>query len=51
VSYNREFLDSYVPNESQYVPKKIQETLFKEGKRFDEQLQQALTLGKSANDS
>ena len=38
VSYNRDFLDSYVPNESQYVPKKIREALFKEGKRFDEQL-------------
>ncbi|HHJ19559.1 MAG TPA: hypothetical protein ENJ84_06985, partial [Gammaproteobacteria bacterium] len=38
VSYNREFLDSYVPNESQYIPKKIREVLFKEGKRFDEQL-------------
>ncbi len=31
-------LDSYVPNESQYVPKKSREALFKEGKRFDEQL-------------
>lgn len=38
VSYNRDFLDSYVPNQSQYVPKKIQEALFQEGKRFDEQL-------------
>ncbi len=38
VSYNRDFLDSYVPNQSQYVPKKIRETLFKEGKRFDVQL-------------
>jgi len=38
MSYNRDFLDDYVPNESQYVPKKIREVLFKEGKRFDEQL-------------
>ncbi len=38
VSYNRDFLDSYVPNQSQYVPKKIREALFKEGKRFDKQL-------------
>lgn len=38
VSYNRDFLDSYVPNQSQYVPKKIREALFQEGKRFDEQL-------------
>ncbi len=38
VSYNRDFLDSYLPNQSQYVPKKIRETLFKDGKRFDEQL-------------
>ena len=35
VSYNREFLDSYTPNRSQYVPKKVRETLFQEGKRFD----------------
>ncbi|QIB64770.1 Fic family protein [Kineobactrum salinum] len=38
VSYNRDFLDSYVPNQSEYVPKKIREALFQEGKRFDEQL-------------
>lgn len=38
VSYNRDFLESYVPNQSQYVPKKIREALFQEGKRFDKQL-------------
>jgi len=38
MSYNREFLNSYVSNESAYVPRKIRETLFNEGKRFDEQL-------------
>lgn len=38
VTYNRNFLGSYVPNESQYVPKKIREALFREGKRFDEPL-------------
>lgn len=38
MTYNRSFLDSYVPNQSQYVPKKIREALFQEGKRFDEQL-------------
>lgn len=38
VPYNRDFLDSYVPNQSQYVPKKLREALFQEGKRFDEQL-------------
>lgn len=38
VSYNREFLDAYTPNEAQYVPKKVRNTLYKEGKRFDEQL-------------
>ncbi len=38
VSYTRDFLDAYVPNQSQYVPKKIREALFQEGKRFDEQL-------------
>ena len=38
VSYKRDFLDSYVPNQSRYVPEKIQKVLFLEGKRFDEQL-------------
>ena len=38
VSYKRDFLDSYVPNQSRYVPEKIQKALFMEGKRFDEQL-------------
>jgi Fic family protein len=38
VSYNRAFLDAYTPNESAYVPKKMRETLFQDGKRFDEQL-------------
>ncbi|WP_345425928.1 Fic family protein [Halioxenophilus aromaticivorans] len=38
VSYNRDFLDSYVPNQSQYVPKKLREALFQEGKRFDRAL-------------
>ena len=38
VSYKRIFLDSYVPNRSQYVPKKMREALFQQGKRFDEHL-------------
>ncbi len=38
MSYNREFLESYVPNQTTYVPKKMREALFQEGKRFDEQL-------------
>jgi prophage maintenance system killer protein len=38
VSYNRDFLDSYVPNQSQYGPKKTREKLFQQGKRFDKQL-------------
>jgi Fic/DOC family len=38
VSYNRNFLDSYVPNQTFYVPKKMRDALFQEGKRFDEQL-------------
>lgn len=38
VSYNRAFLDSYVPNESFYVSKTMREALFSEGKRFEEQL-------------
>jgi hypothetical protein len=38
MSYKRDFLESYVPNKSQYVPKKIRDTLLREGRRFDEQL-------------
>ena len=38
VSYNHAFLDAYVPNQSQYVPEKLREALFQEGKRFDRQL-------------
>ena len=38
VSYNHDFLDSYVPNQSQYVPTKIRNALFAAGKRFDEEL-------------
>lgn len=38
MSYKREFLDTYVPNQSQYVPKKIKDALSRQGKRFDEQL-------------
>jgi len=38
VSYDRDFLNSYVPNESAYVPKEVRDILFKEGKRFDDQL-------------
>ncbi|WP_018416227.1 Fic family protein [Teredinibacter turnerae] len=38
VSYNRDFLDSYVPNQSQYVPEKVRKQLYKAGKRFDKAL-------------
>lgn len=38
VPYDRDFLNSYVPNESAYVPKEVRDILFKEGKRFDDQL-------------
>ena len=38
VSYNRAFLDSYIPNHSRYVPERMREALFQEGKRFDEAL-------------
>lgn len=38
VSYNREFLDSYVPNDTEYVPKDRRAQLAEEGKRFDEAL-------------
>ena len=35
MSYNRDFLDSYAPNKTVYVPEKVRKQLFKEGKRFD----------------
>lgn len=38
MSYNRDFLDSYVPNKTAYVPKSLRKQLFKEGKRFDKTL-------------
>lgn len=38
MSYNRDFLDAYAPNRSQYVPEKLREALFHQGKRFDQQL-------------
>ncbi len=38
VSYNRDFLNSYVPNKTTYVPKSMQKQLLKEGKRFDKAL-------------
>ena len=38
VSYNRDLLDNYVPNQIFYVPKKMSDALFEEGKRFDNQL-------------
>lgn len=38
MSYNRDFLDSYAPNKTAYVPKSLRKQLFKEGKRFDKAL-------------
>ena len=38
MSYKRDFLDSYIPNKSQYVSEEIQKALFQQGKRFDQQL-------------
>lgn len=38
MSYNRDFLDSYVPNKTAYVPEKVRKQLYKEGKRFDKVL-------------
>ncbi len=38
VSYTREFIEDYVPNETSYVSKNQREALLKEGKRFDEAL-------------
>jgi hypothetical protein len=35
MSYNREFLDSYTPNKTAYVPKTLRQQLFSAGKRFD----------------
>jgi Fic family protein len=35
MSYNRVFLDSYVPNSTAYVPKTVRTQLYTEGKRFD----------------
>jgi Fic family protein len=38
VSYNRDFLESYVPNETIYVPIESRDCLRQEGKRYDEEL-------------
>jgi len=38
MSYNRDFLDSYAPNKTAYVPKGVRKKLFEEGKRFDKAL-------------
>jgi len=38
MTYKREFLDNYVPNEIAYIPKDMGKRLFQEGKRFDEEL-------------
>ena len=38
MSYNRDYLDSYVPNITAYVPEKVRKQLYKEGKRFDKAL-------------
>ncbi|PIE20871.1 MAG: hypothetical protein CSA61_00045 [Neptuniibacter caesariensis] len=46
MSYNRDFLDSYVPNKTAYVPEKVRKQLYKEGKRFDK----ALAAGTYARD-
>src|SRR5690606_19216275 len=38
MSYNRDFLDSYIPKKTAYIPKSLRKQLFKEGKRFDKAL-------------
>ncbi|CBL45503.1 Conserved hypothetical protein [gamma proteobacterium HdN1] len=38
MSYNRDFLESYVPNKTAYVPETVRKQLYKEGKRFDKAL-------------
>lgn len=35
MSYNRDFLENYVPNKTTYVPESMRQQLFNEGKRFD----------------
>lgn len=37
-SYNRDFLDSYVPNQTAYIPLATKEKLFQTGKRLNTQL-------------
>jgi len=38
MSYNRDFLDSYVSNKTAYVPDKVRKQLHKAGRRFDRTL-------------
>lgn len=38
VTYHRDFLDSYVPNQTTYVPENIRQQLDQEGRRVDELL-------------
>lgn len=38
VSYKREFIEGYVPNETSYISKEQRAALLKEGKRFDKAL-------------
>ncbi len=38
MTYKREFLDNYVPNETPYVSKNMRKRLLQKGKRFDEAL-------------
>ncbi len=38
VSYKREFIESYTPDETAYVPEELRAKLFREGKRFDREL-------------
>ncbi len=38
MSYNRNFLDTYEPNTTAYIPERVRKQLYKEGKRFDKSL-------------
>ncbi len=38
VSYNREFLENYIPNETQYVRDDLRAELMEKGRRFDKEL-------------
>ena len=38
VSYKREFIDSYIPNETSYIQENLRKELLEKGRRFDKEL-------------